>query len=213
MWHKPCRTFHPWCPCIKTRCLSILFLSLPRYPDNWSNLEGCGKIDLGPVSPTAFPSHIQIRWKFRFTLTSIPIQRPLQNFVHGMTAVLSCQVQKLLRSDSQQQNYSKAKFPSNLNCGQNLLVKRAPVPNKEKQNKNPKLGAYFFGWTLYDTPSLETIYMNVTFTYFIISQLLNSKSAIQEYMVHVIMRIMGLVTLGCTRNWLAPIRTQLSRHT
>ena len=22
MWHKPCRTFHPWCPCIKTRCLS-----------------------------------------------------------------------------------------------------------------------------------------------------------------------------------------------
>ena len=23
MWHKPCRTFHPWCPCIKTRCLYI----------------------------------------------------------------------------------------------------------------------------------------------------------------------------------------------
>ena len=23
MWHKPCRTFHPWCPCIKTRCLSM----------------------------------------------------------------------------------------------------------------------------------------------------------------------------------------------
>ena len=22
MWHKPCRTFHPWCLCIKTRCLS-----------------------------------------------------------------------------------------------------------------------------------------------------------------------------------------------
>ena len=22
MWQKPCRTFHPWCPCIKTRCLS-----------------------------------------------------------------------------------------------------------------------------------------------------------------------------------------------
>ena len=21
MWHKPCRTFHPWCPCIKTCCL------------------------------------------------------------------------------------------------------------------------------------------------------------------------------------------------
>ena len=25
MWHKPCRTFHPWCLCIKTRCLSIHF--------------------------------------------------------------------------------------------------------------------------------------------------------------------------------------------
>ena len=23
MWHKPCRIFHPWCPCIKTRCLFL----------------------------------------------------------------------------------------------------------------------------------------------------------------------------------------------
>ena len=23
MWHKPCRTFHPWCLCIKTRCLLV----------------------------------------------------------------------------------------------------------------------------------------------------------------------------------------------
>ena len=23
MWHKPCRTFHPWCLCIKTRCLYV----------------------------------------------------------------------------------------------------------------------------------------------------------------------------------------------
>ena len=23
MWHKPCRTFHPWCLFIKTRCLFI----------------------------------------------------------------------------------------------------------------------------------------------------------------------------------------------
>ena len=26
MWHKPCRTFHPWCPCIKTRCLCCLVI-------------------------------------------------------------------------------------------------------------------------------------------------------------------------------------------
>ena len=25
MWHKPCRTFNPWCLCIKTRCLFDLF--------------------------------------------------------------------------------------------------------------------------------------------------------------------------------------------
>ena len=24
MWHKPCRTFHPWCLCIKTRCLLLI---------------------------------------------------------------------------------------------------------------------------------------------------------------------------------------------
>ena len=27
MWHKPCRTFHPWCLCIKTRCLSISLIT------------------------------------------------------------------------------------------------------------------------------------------------------------------------------------------
>ena len=27
MWHKPCRTFHPWCPCIKTRCLYVVVLT------------------------------------------------------------------------------------------------------------------------------------------------------------------------------------------
>ena len=29
MWHKPCRTFHPWCLCIKTRCLfnSVMLLT------------------------------------------------------------------------------------------------------------------------------------------------------------------------------------------
>ena len=39
MWHKPCRTFHPWCPCIKTRCLLYLYVGTAstlrckfRYP-------------------------------------------------------------------------------------------------------------------------------------------------------------------------------------
>ena len=37
MWHKPCRTFHPWCPCIKTRCLSVQLLRTENrhVPDWW----------------------------------------------------------------------------------------------------------------------------------------------------------------------------------
>ena len=31
MWHKPCRTFHPWCLCIKTRCLYILLIDHPFW--------------------------------------------------------------------------------------------------------------------------------------------------------------------------------------
>ena len=30
MWHKPCRTFHPWCPCIKTRCLLFYVCTYQR---------------------------------------------------------------------------------------------------------------------------------------------------------------------------------------
>ena len=38
MWHKPCRTFHLWCLCIKTRCLSAAFLSscLKNFNAVWS---------------------------------------------------------------------------------------------------------------------------------------------------------------------------------
>ena len=38
MWHKPCRTFHPWCPCIKTRCLLD-----NTYHNSWP--MGIGKTD------------------------------------------------------------------------------------------------------------------------------------------------------------------------
>ena len=43
MWHKPCRTFHPWCLCIKTRCLSpfdsnltICFFGQSLTTEKWS---------------------------------------------------------------------------------------------------------------------------------------------------------------------------------
>ena len=32
MWHKPCRTFHPWCPCIKTSCLLSYWLHIYFTP-------------------------------------------------------------------------------------------------------------------------------------------------------------------------------------
>ena len=35
MWHKPCRTFHPWCLCIKTRCLFCKFIARPIL---WLNI-------------------------------------------------------------------------------------------------------------------------------------------------------------------------------
>ena len=59
--------------------------------------QPCG-MGQGPVSLTFFFFiAIQIRWKFRFTLISILIEWSLQNFVHGMTAMLSWHVQKNCR--------------------------------------------------------------------------------------------------------------------
>ena len=50
----------------------------------------------------------------------------LRNLVHGTTAVLSWHVHNLLLSDGQQRNYGKAKFPSDLNCGQRLVSETGP---------------------------------------------------------------------------------------
>ena len=52
--------------------------------------------DSGARFTNGFSITIQIRWKFRVTLSSILIQWSLQNFVHGTTAVLSWHVQKFL---------------------------------------------------------------------------------------------------------------------
>ena len=46
MWHKPCRTFHPWCPCIKTRCLYIFMcihddvIEWKHFPRHWPFVRG-----------------------------------------------------------------------------------------------------------------------------------------------------------------------------
>ena len=45
MWHKPCRTFHPWCLCIKTRCLLNLTVTLQIASQNeeciWCAVGSC----------------------------------------------------------------------------------------------------------------------------------------------------------------------------
>ena len=42
MWHKPCRTFHLWCLCIKTRCLLSLWWQAIHWADS----------DLLPITPS-----------------------------------------------------------------------------------------------------------------------------------------------------------------
>ena len=60
-----------------------------KFVDIW-------KPGAGPRFTNVFSIAIQIRWKLRFALISIPIQWSLQNFVHGMTAVLSWHVQQFV---------------------------------------------------------------------------------------------------------------------
>ena len=45
MWHKPCRPFHPWCPCIKTRCLLPILT-----PDYWHPPQSKGGNFYAPVN-------------------------------------------------------------------------------------------------------------------------------------------------------------------
>ena len=60
MWHKPCWTFHPWCLCIKTRCLCMEVNAVMRCPNvvNTAMLTkqalGWGRVlrgSRGPSSP------------------------------------------------------------------------------------------------------------------------------------------------------------------
>ena len=70
MWHKPCRTFHPWCLCVKTRCL------LPYVNSNWSYGPETAKrghdlsnLDLWPLTLTFCMDIVSVNsnnsWKFR----------------------------------------------------------------------------------------------------------------------------------------------------
>ena len=61
MWHKPCRTFHPWCLCIKTRCLWIYLLNSIHSLRVWiSNSRGTsGPPCSAPIAPIMAPPRHQ----------------------------------------------------------------------------------------------------------------------------------------------------------
>ena len=66
MWHKPCRTFHPWCLCIKTRCLSAALY----WPPALSWYPGC-----------TISTHVQVPW-LPLVCCQLNTLRPGQNGLH-----------------------------------------------------------------------------------------------------------------------------------
>ena len=81
---------------------------------------------LGPVSLTVFPSQFQFDGNF-VSLSSRFWYSDRYKILY-MARQLCCRgmCKNLLRSDSQQRNYSKAKFPSNWNCGQKIVSETGP---------------------------------------------------------------------------------------
>ena len=71
-------------------------MKLEKLAHFQSELTFLVKWSPGPRFTNGFSIAIQIRWNFRLTVTLILIQWPLQNCVHGTTAVLSWHVQKFV---------------------------------------------------------------------------------------------------------------------
>ena len=63
MWHKPCRTFNPWCLCIKTRCLSVSLSARTSCPSN-PNQNATAMINLRPTpfNLQYLPIDLQLTW-------------------------------------------------------------------------------------------------------------------------------------------------------
>ena len=90
----------------------------------------CSIVVLGPVTLTFFPLH------FKFHVVSLSSRFWCRDRykILCMTRQLWCRgmCKIWLRCNVQQPNYSKAKFPSNLNCGQKIVSETDPscrIPN------------------------------------------------------------------------------------
>ena len=108
--------------------LSLTWVSLYRWDDIFilRQPHGVGSIKLGPISLIRFSIVIQIWWKFRSTLTSILIQWSLQNFVQGMTSVLSWQVQKFVAIWWPAMELQQGDVSIKFELGQKIVSKTGP---------------------------------------------------------------------------------------
>ena len=112
MWHKPCRTFNPWCLCIKTRCLYPLKLRawIPFTYISWfTGLIFYNNHVYLPWReiPAVLKGHI-IQWllsKFRYKI-SHPVISPLHTVVYCTTSVSPLLKQEIHWSCIQSSIYS-----------------------------------------------------------------------------------------------------------
>ena len=89
-------------------------------------------VSSGPVSQTGFPS----QFKFDVNFVSLQPQFLIGDLykISYMTRQLWCRgmCKKLLWSDCQQRNYSKANLPPKLNCGQTIVSETGPGAEDDK---------------------------------------------------------------------------------
>ena len=78
MWHKPCRTFHPWCPCIKTRCLYVLPAEV--YPINYKHPRWRHQMETYSVLLAICAGNSPVT-------DELPAQRPLTRSFHVFFAL------------------------------------------------------------------------------------------------------------------------------
>ena len=88
MWHKPCRTFNPWCLCIKTRCLSDYFCQFPFLNHSgWVAHICISKLTIIGADNGLWPGrHQAITW----TNVGILLIRTLGTHFHSRKCIWKC---------------------------------------------------------------------------------------------------------------------------
>ena len=73
MWHKPCRTFHPWCLCIKTLCLLPVQMTsnAERVFMSWLRRKEIKRWDQAQIytSPVSEISNVWLKYIYKWWST------------------------------------------------------------------------------------------------------------------------------------------------